>query len=182
VTDATQSTIHPATIHPDATRATARLPGLDIEIVHQMSPDGSAEHISINLLGVPSFKAFGRFLEAANPLAFWMRAAQMAWAPWIGLGAAHAALLPQMARVLPTPQTEQPDDETPRTETPRAEMPRADTPRAETLRAEAPRAEPQRAATPSADTLRSDAPRADEPSPVRKPGNTPRRNRGRTRS
>ena len=46
------------------TRATARLPGLDIEILHRRSPDGDAEQISINLRATPSFEAFGGFLEA----------------------------------------------------------------------------------------------------------------------
>jgi hypothetical protein len=41
----------------DATRATARLPGLDIEIVHRRSPGGDAEQISVNLQAVPSFEA-----------------------------------------------------------------------------------------------------------------------------
>jgi len=49
-----------------ATKATARLPGLNIEVVHRRSPDGDSEQISINLQAVPSFEAFGRFLEAAN--------------------------------------------------------------------------------------------------------------------
>src|SRR5215470_12016528 len=65
----------------DATRATARLPGLDIEIVHRRSPGGDTEQISINLQAVPSFEAFGRFVESANPFAFWARAVQMAWLP-----------------------------------------------------------------------------------------------------
>ncbi|HEY6995511.1 MAG TPA: hypothetical protein VH397_17530 [Xanthobacteraceae bacterium] len=56
----------------DATTARAHLPGLDIEIVHRRSPAGDAEQISISLQAVPSFEAFGRFLEAANPFAFWM--------------------------------------------------------------------------------------------------------------
>ena len=51
----------------DETRATARLPGLGIEIVHRQSPGGGGEQISINLRAVPSFEAFGRFLETANP-------------------------------------------------------------------------------------------------------------------
>jgi hypothetical protein len=51
----------------DATMATAHLPGLDIEIVHRRAPGGDAEQISINLTAVPSFEAFGRGLEAANP-------------------------------------------------------------------------------------------------------------------
>jgi hypothetical protein len=60
-------------ITDDETRATARLPGLDIEIVHRRSPEGDAEQISINLRAVPSFEAFGRFLETANPFAFGLR-------------------------------------------------------------------------------------------------------------
>jgi hypothetical protein len=52
----------------DETRATARLPGLEIEIVHRQSPGGSGgEQISIKLRAVPSFEGFGRFLETANP-------------------------------------------------------------------------------------------------------------------
>ena len=75
----------------DATRATASLPGLDIEIVHRRSPTGDAEQISINLQAVPSFEAFGRFVENANPFAFWAQAVQMAWLPW---RAAAQAMLP----------------------------------------------------------------------------------------
>jgi hypothetical protein len=88
----------------DATKATAHLPGLDIEIVHRRSPDGEAEQISINLRAVPSFEAFGRLIETANPFAFWAQAARLAWLPWLALtgavllpnstppGRAHAAL------------------------------------------------------------------------------------------
>ena len=65
------------------TRATARLPGLDIEIMHRRAVKGHAEQISINLRAVPSFEAFGRALEAANPFAFWAQAAQLAWLPWL---------------------------------------------------------------------------------------------------
>jgi hypothetical protein len=53
----------------DATKATAGLPGLDIDIVHH-PPGGDAEHISINLQAAPSFEAFGRFIESANPFAY----------------------------------------------------------------------------------------------------------------
>ena len=74
-----------------ATKASARLPGLNIEIVHRQSPDGDSEQISISLQAVPSF-AFGRFLEAANPFAFWVRAGQLAWLPW--LEAVRAAIEP----------------------------------------------------------------------------------------
>ena len=72
----------------DATKATAHLPGLDIEIVHRRSPSGDAEQISINLQAVPSFEAFGHFVES---FAFWAQAAQMAWLPW---RAAAQAMLP----------------------------------------------------------------------------------------
>jgi hypothetical protein len=66
----------------NVTRATARLPGLDIEIVHQQSPNADAEEITIHLRAMPSFEAFGQFLQTANPFAFWTRAAQTAWLPW----------------------------------------------------------------------------------------------------
>src|SRR5262249_44655470 len=62
-----------------ATRATARLPGLNIEVVHRQSPAGDAEEMSIHLQAVPSFEAFGRFLEEANPFAFWLEASRLAW-------------------------------------------------------------------------------------------------------
>jgi hypothetical protein len=66
-----------------ATRATARLPGLDIDIVHRPAVQGGAEEISIHMRAAPSFEAFGRSLEAANPFAFWIEAAQLAWMPWL---------------------------------------------------------------------------------------------------
>jgi len=79
-------------IEDDTTRATAHLPGLEIEIIHRGSPGADAEQISINLQAVPSFEAFGRFLETANPFVFWAQAAQMAWLPW--LRATRTLMLP----------------------------------------------------------------------------------------
>jgi hypothetical protein len=76
----------------DITRATARLPGLDIEIVHRRPRDADAEQISIHLQAVPSFEAFSSFLEAANPFAFWVKAAQLMWMPWLN---ATRSLMPQ---------------------------------------------------------------------------------------
>jgi hypothetical protein len=76
----------------DATKATARLPRLDIEILHRRSPNGDAEQISIVVQAMPSFEAFGRFIEATNPFAFWARAAWLAWSPW--LEATRAVMLP----------------------------------------------------------------------------------------
>jgi hypothetical protein len=64
-----------------ATKASARLPGLNIEIVHRQSPDGDSEQISISLQAAPSFEAFGHFLEAANPLLSGFRSASWRGSP-----------------------------------------------------------------------------------------------------
>jgi hypothetical protein len=67
----------------DSTRATAHLPGLDIEIVHYHAPDGLTEQVSINLTSTPSFEAFARSIDAWNPFAFWAEAMRFAWFPWV---------------------------------------------------------------------------------------------------
>lgn len=77
----------------DTTRAVARLPGLDIEVVHRRS--AGAEAISIHLKAMPSFAAFGRAFEQLNPLVFWAEAARLAWLPWLE---ATRALLPPSDR------------------------------------------------------------------------------------
>jgi hypothetical protein len=61
----------------------ALLPRLKIEVLHSRSPAGDVEQLSINVLALPSFEAFGRYLEAANPFLFWMRFTETAWAPWL---------------------------------------------------------------------------------------------------
>jgi hypothetical protein len=80
----------------DTTRATASLPGLEIEIVHRRPQGDDVEALSVNLQAMPSFEAFGRYLETANPFVFWaqamQQAMQMAWLPW--LGASRALMLP----------------------------------------------------------------------------------------
>ncbi len=48
----------------------ARLPSLDIEILHRRPWQGDEEQMVITVRAVPSFEAFGRFWEAANPLVF----------------------------------------------------------------------------------------------------------------
>jgi hypothetical protein len=68
----------------DETRASGRLPHLDIEIVHRRARDGGAEQLLISLQATPSFHAFAHFLEAANPFQLWMNIAQMMWSPWTG--------------------------------------------------------------------------------------------------
>jgi hypothetical protein len=67
----------------DTTRATASLPGLEIEIVHRRPQGDDLEALSINLQAMPSFEAFGRFLETANPFVFWTQVMQMAWLSWL---------------------------------------------------------------------------------------------------
>ena len=69
----------------EETKAVAHLPQLDIEIRHRRPWQGDSEEMTITLHAVPSFEAFGRFVEAANPMLFWMRALQTAWAPWLAL-------------------------------------------------------------------------------------------------
>jgi hypothetical protein len=87
------------------TRATANLPGLEIEIVHRRPRNADAETLSITLQAMPSFEAFGRSLQAANPFAFWVQATQLAWLPWLEanwfgtawLGASQTLMLPWCA-------------------------------------------------------------------------------------
>jgi predicted kinase len=76
----------------DETRATARLPHLDVEIVHRQLPEEQAEQLAINLRASPSLDAFARYLEAqalfwpwlaANPFLAWQRLLQAAWQPWL---------------------------------------------------------------------------------------------------
>ena len=81
-------------------RATALLPGLDIEIIHRRSLNDDSEQVSINLQAMPSFEAFGRFLETANPFALWAQAVQMAWLPWL-----NAARFVTFSRNASTPPT-----------------------------------------------------------------------------
>jgi len=98
----------------DTTRATARLPGLDIEIVHRRA--GGAERISVHLQATPSFEAFGRQFETANPFALWAEAwteaAQLMWLPVLPLfgpwlGAARALLPPRKVEEAPPTSPEQ---------------------------------------------------------------------------
>jgi hypothetical protein len=85
----------------DGVRATARLPGLAIEIIHRRAPNGDAEEISINLQALPSFEAFGRFAEGIDPFALWTQAIEVAWLPWFAAAEALALLrspFPRIAR------------------------------------------------------------------------------------
>ena len=83
----------------DVTKAVARLPGLDIGIGHERSPAGDWEQVSIVLRATPSFEAFGRSLDAANPFALWTQAVRMMWAPWL------LAVQPLLPKGSPTRKT-----------------------------------------------------------------------------
>lgn len=63
----------------EETRATARLPGLDIDIVHRRLPGGEAEQLAITLQAMPSFESLGRLLVLANPFVFWSEVARLVW-------------------------------------------------------------------------------------------------------
>jgi hypothetical protein len=57
--------------------------GLTIEIAHHRLPGADREEISIKLQAVPSFEAYGRFLEATNPFVFWAEATRLTWFCWL---------------------------------------------------------------------------------------------------
>jgi hypothetical protein len=84
----------------DATRAVARLPGLEIAVEHRRSDN--AERISIHLQAIP----FGDYFEGANPFIVWARAAQLAWLPWLvwspWLDATRSLLPPRSIETPPT--------------------------------------------------------------------------------
>jgi hypothetical protein len=81
------------------TKAVAHLPSVDIEILHRRPWQGNEELLTITLRAVPSFDTFLRTVEAANPLLFWIRAVETAWAPWMRLAEiARPAQIPQAPR------------------------------------------------------------------------------------
>ncbi|WP_395667228.1 hypothetical protein [Methylocella sp.] len=69
----------------DDVKAVAHLPNLDIEIQHRAPRPGQGEVLTISLRATPSFEAAFRHFEDANPFAFWTRAIEDAWAPWLRL-------------------------------------------------------------------------------------------------
>jgi hypothetical protein len=87
------------------TKAVALLPNLKIEILHARSAEDDAERLSINLLAYPSFEAFGRYLEAANPFLFWPWLMPAAWPLSVILGGAYRKAVPgAAAKALESPQ------------------------------------------------------------------------------
>ena len=87
----------------EATKASAHLPGLDIDIIHRQSSNGDWEQVSINLRATPSFEALGRSFEIADPFMLWVQAARLMWTPWLLM--AQSMMLPAgRPRRLPNPE------------------------------------------------------------------------------
>jgi len=63
-------------------------------------PGGDAKQILISLQATPSFEAFGGYLEAGNPFAFWAQAARLVWLPWPRGRARCDAAEPRSAAVI----------------------------------------------------------------------------------
>jgi hypothetical protein len=90
----------------EATKTSAHLPGLDIDVIHRQSPRGDWEQVSINLRAAPSFEALGRSFEIADPFTLWAHAARWMWMPW--LLAAQTMRLPDgRPRALPNVRSQQ---------------------------------------------------------------------------
>jgi hypothetical protein len=86
----TEGTRH-APLHIDL-RATARLPGMDVEVVHRRSPAGARGDILISWQAMPLGGAFDSFMYAANPFVYWVEAIRLTW-----LEAARALMPPSNA-------------------------------------------------------------------------------------
>ena len=84
----------------DETRATARLPNLDVEILHRRPWECNEEQIAVMVRVVPSFETFGRLLEASNPFLVWSRMMEAAWSPWVR---SLTTALPPSVRAPPLP-------------------------------------------------------------------------------
>lgn len=91
----------------EVTRGIAKLPALDVELVHDRSEDGGAERVAIRLTGRPDLESAAKMVEphlltlmmAANPfLAAPMKMAQQFWAPWLAMNPALKAMLPPPER------------------------------------------------------------------------------------
>ncbi len=70
---------------PDEMRAVARLPGIEIDILHRKSGEREGEEMLIRVRAMPSFDAALGAFEAANPFLMWSRMMQAAWAPFLAL-------------------------------------------------------------------------------------------------
>ncbi|MCB4822329.1 hypothetical protein [Roseicella aerolata] len=77
----------PAEGLPQDLRAIGRLPGgLEVEIRHHRGAGGAGpEQVMVSLTAPAGFEAWGRLMEASNPMLAWARFAEAAWAPWLAL-------------------------------------------------------------------------------------------------
>jgi len=99
----------------EATKASAQLPGLDIDIIRRQSSNGDWEQVSINIRATPSFEALGRSFEMADPFTLWVQAARWMWMPWL-LAAQTMELpdgLPRALTHVRTPATSGPPNSLP---------------------------------------------------------------------
>ncbi len=71
-----------ATEGPRETRAVARLPGVDIAIVHTEAHEGGGESVTIMLQ-----QTAARPISAFDPVGLWLQMTQAAWAPWLAVTA-----------------------------------------------------------------------------------------------
>ena len=83
---------------PEETRAYARLPGLDIAVLHRRGARGGGDEVMLALRAAPSFAALGRPFGAADPLSLWLGLGQAMWATWLGFLAAASAPPPWIGR------------------------------------------------------------------------------------
>jgi hypothetical protein len=72
---------------PEDLRAIGRLPGgLEVEIRHRRAAGGSgAEQVVVSVTAPAGFEAWGRLMEASNPMLAWIQVVEAAWAPWLAL-------------------------------------------------------------------------------------------------
>jgi hypothetical protein len=68
---------------PEETRVFARLPGLDVAVVHRGAQGEAGEQMMVALRAVPSTVPPWPLLVAATPLLFWAQMAQATWATWL---------------------------------------------------------------------------------------------------
>lgn len=76
--------------NPEETRAFARLPGLDVAVLHRAAR-GGGEEVVVAVRTAPSFAAIGRPAGFADPFLLWMGLAQAAWVSWLACFAAAGA-------------------------------------------------------------------------------------------
>lgn len=69
------------------TRAVARLPNLEIEVLHKPAGEGRGEQVAILFSAAGGQAMPAMLLGLAQPMLLWMRWVEAAWAPWLALAA-----------------------------------------------------------------------------------------------